>query len=53
MITELGIARRAGPGSSERMQRTCTIDALIGAVGATTVSTWAAGAVEIAAGLWS
>ena len=52
MITELGIAD--GPAPEVRADATdLYIDALIGAVGATTVSTWAAGAVEIAAGLWS
>ena len=52
MITELGIAD--GPAPEVRADATdLYIDALIGAVGATTVQTWAAGAVEIAAGLWS
>ncbi len=51
-MIELGIAD--GPAPEVRADATdLYIDALIGAVGATTVSTWAAGAVEIAAGLWS
>ena len=52
MITELGIAD--GPAPEVRADATdLFIDVLTAAVGATTVSTWAAGAVEIAAGLWA
>ena len=52
MMIELGIAD--GPAPEVRADATdLYIDAMIGAVGASTVSTWAAGAVEIAAGLWS
>ena len=51
-MIELGIAR--GPAPEVRADATdLYIDVLTAAVGATTVSTWAAGAVEIAAGLWS
>ena len=51
-MIELGIAD--GPAPEVRADATdLYIDAMIGAVGASTVSTWAASAVEIAAGLWS
>ena len=52
MMIELGIA--SGPAPEVRADATdMYIDVLTAAVGAGTVSTWAAGAVEIAAGLWS
>ena len=51
-MIELGIAD--GPAPEVRACATdLYIDVLTAAVGATTVSTWAAGAVEIAAGLWA
>ena len=51
-MIELGIAD--GPAPEVRADATdLYIDVLTAAVGATTVSTWAAGAVEIAAGLWA
>ena len=51
-MIEFGIAD--GPAPEVRADATdLYIDVLTAAVGATTVSTWAAGAVEIAAGLWS
>ncbi len=51
-MIEFGIAD--GPAPEVRADATdLYIDVLTAAVGATTVSTWAAAAVEIAAGLWS
>ena len=51
-MIELGIA--SGPAPEVRASATdMYVDVLTAAVGAGTVSTWAAGAVEIAAGLWS
>ena len=50
-MIELGIA--GGPAEVRADATDLYIDVLTAAVGATTVQTWAAGAVECAAGLWS